>query len=156
MRSNNVGYNTKDAVQILSVLWQTYQSGGIKMIDRLMKYEKAWAEFVKYAEDRSDGFWDKADKEFYDDYYSKLMNPYQVDGLLIEFLDEQKVCLFIIPVLGLQPKLRWCYKIPHADNEIGEVFTGDWVDSRQQATEEGIIKAFELLERRKEYERDKI
>ena len=109
----------------------------------LQRYEKAWAEFVKFMKTYNKG-WTEVGVNF----FLKHQRFEEISGILLKFLDERGIYVLI----GTQGNGFKSY-INIDTNTIGNsnfLNVEDWdehifTDSRTEATQEAIEKGFEIL-----------
>lgn len=107
------------------------------MIQQLKQFEKVWNEFVEWMDKNYQGI---SDEPIEDEITLKLLHI-----LLIEFLDSKGMYVMSYPE-WLWNDVIWCYGLRRRDRlPIQE----KRFDTRTEATESGIIKAFELLNKEK-------
>ena len=113
------------------------------MIQKLMQYPKAWEKFVAWLKKDGQCEWDGFNVML-SWGQSRRANGYELNGLCIEFLDEQRIWLGFdtSQTSGLvMCDITTTNSYLVVDNADGQCYF-----PRQQATEAGIVRAFELLE----------
>ena len=104
------------------------------MIEKLKQYSEAWAGFVEWMDKNYDGI---TDMPIYDELTLRLFRDFA-----IEWLDSRGIYISTAPTLG-----GFWWLINQKQNREEQLFKEGYV-SRSEATEAGIIKAFEIVNQR--------
>lgn len=118
------------------------------MIQELQKYSKAWGEFIEWMGDKH---WDYDDDNFSFVYSSKgriienFISNRQLQSYLIEWLDSKGV--YVMYDISDKNLFHWAivlgddiYSMPILQSDR------EYTKTRTEATEQGIKRAFEILE----------
>lgn len=125
------------------------------MITELQKYEKAWGLFVKWFIDKLGILGDFDNGLTKEDCANELIFCWEDDefdmlklnGLIQEFLDEQKIIIEM--VYDMNAVKKWCPFITlDFDTKDNDEFDIEeiYYSTRPEAFEAGAIKSFEILE----------
>ena len=120
-----------------------------ELFKTLQQYPKTFNKFVDWLMSREDSycFWDDMILED-----ERLVSVYECNGLLTDFCDGEGYYVYVYPIKG-QDGHYWHYAINFEDGS--RFFSAEKLkledeikpfDSRQEAFEQGIIKAFSLME----------
>ena len=124
------------------------------MIDKLKVFEKAWAEFVEWSKEPALKNMDFRNYCEYEDLTEKKAGAY-IEKLCIEWLDSKGIGFTWDIVTNEHIKITYYTYCLHTNHykdytELKLYFGQDMTPVRSEATEAGIIRAFEIYNNQKE------
>ena len=123
-----------------------------ELLKTLQQYPKTWKKFEKWFTAQSYGYWINKSGALCANTNGEPPTTYKLIGLLTDFCDGEGYYVYVYPIKG-QDGHYWHYAINFEDGS--RFFSAEKLkledeikpfDSRQEAFEQGIIKAFSLME----------